>query len=135
MIAQEVLKIMTWIEIVIKAFAILLAIAIGVLITLPALKTAWKKYKNAKTDEEKAQAKLEIRNQLELLCSNVETSYSDLDSALKQLGSSAGQFKKDKVLSDLRDFCDERGYEYNKQELSADVDNFVRHTKEINVSK
>lgn len=123
---------MTWIEIVLKALTIIVAIVMGFLVTYPALRKAWKNYKEAKTAEEKARAELDIRNQLELLVSNVESSYSTLDKALKAIGSSAGPFKKDKVLSELRDFCDSKGYEYDKDKLSAEVDNVVRLTKEVN---
>ena len=132
MIGQEVLNIMTWAEIIIKAFCILVGIAGALIVSVPALKKAIKDRKAAKTAEEKAKADLEIQKQMQLLVSNAEQNYSSLDAAMKKLGESAGQFKKDKVLTDLRDFCDEMGYAFEKQKLSEDIDSFVRMTKEVN---
>lgn len=132
MTAMEVLEIVTWIQITLKVLAIIVALTIGFLMSLPALKKAWAAYKNAKTEEERAKAKLEIRNQLKLLVSNVEFEYKNLDSAMKNLGSSAGVFKKEKVLSGLRDFCDKNGYEYDGEELGREIDDVVRLTKEVN---
>lgn len=133
MTAQEVLEIMTWIEIIIKALCIICGIIGALTITLPALKKAIKARKEAVTAEEKAKADLEIQKHLTLLVSNAEQNYSNLDTAMKKIGESAGQFKKDKVLSELRDFCDENNYIFEKAKLSDDIDNFIRLTKEINV--
>lgn len=132
MTVQEVLNIMTWLEIIIKVICLLCGFATACIITIPSLKKAIKARREAKTAEDKAKADLEIQNQLELFVSTVESSYKNLDAAMKSIGGTAGPLKKDKVLSMLRDFCDSNGYAYDAEALSSKIDNFVRLTKEVN---
>lgn len=131
-ISQEVLRIMTWIEIIVKIACILLGIAVSCAITIPKLVKAIKQRRAAKTEAEKAEADLAIRNYMKELIVNAEANYMSLNDALKQIGDTAGTFKKDKVLSDLRDYCDEHGYEFNKAELGQEIDDLVAMTKQVN---
>jgi hypothetical protein len=134
MTPEEVLQIMTWIEILVKGTCIIFGLLLGLASSLPMLKKAIRKRRAAETEEEKAKADLEIQMELERLVTNVEDGYNTLDLALRSLGTTAGLFKKDKVLSDLRDFCDEKGYEYDKDALGARIDEFVAKTKSVNVA-
>lgn len=133
MTLEEVAYIMTWIDIVIKIACILLGVVFACAVTIPSLIKSIKARKAAKTEEEKAKADLDIQNQIATLVSLAEKNYASLDVAMKKLGESAGQFKKEKVMSDLRDFCDEKGYAFEKQKLSESVDKYVANTKEVNV--
>lgn len=129
---EEVLEIMTWIEIVIKVACILIGIAVACIITIPALVKAIKQRKAAKTAEEKAAADLQIKNAIFEFVGQAEVNYSNLDNALKKLGESAGSLKKENVMSEVRDFCDQNNLPYDKQAISEEVDKTVEFTKKVN---
>ena len=131
-IVLEVLKIMTWIEIVIKFICILVGAIVACAITIPELIKTIKQRKNATTDAEKAKADLAIRKKMNELIVSAEANYTSLNDALKQIGDTAGTFKRDKVLSDLRDYCDEHKYEFNKAELSQELTDTIAMTKQVN---
>lgn len=135
MILEEILKIMTWVEVVIKACSILIGIAIACAVTIPTLIKAIKQRKAAKTSEEKLAADLAIKNAIFDFVVQAETNYANLDTALKQLGESAGALKKESVMSEIRDYCDKQGYTYDKQAISNEVDNVVAFTKTVNYIK
>lgn len=124
---------MTWIEIVIKAVCILFGIATACIIMAPKLKKALTARTEAKTEAEKAKANAEIKDCILEFIGVAEEKHATLNTALKNIGESgAGQFKKDSVLTHVREYCDEKGYEYNKQEVSDYIDKVIDLTKKVN---
>lgn len=124
---------MTWIDIVIKVACILFGLATACLIVLPKLKKAIIARKEAKTAEEKAKADAEVKECILEFIGVYEDKHKTLNDALKSIGETgAGQYKKDGVMTQVREFCDEKGYEYNKQEVSDYIDKVVDLTKRVN---
>jgi hypothetical protein len=124
---------MTWLEIVIKVVCILFGIATACIIVLPKLKKAIAARKAAKTEEEKAKANAEIKDYVLEFIGVAEDKHAALNTALKNIGETgAGQFKKDAVLTQTRDYCDEKGYDFNKQEISDYIDKVIDLTKKVN---
>lgn len=124
---------MTWFEIVIKIVLIIVGIAAACIITLPKLRKAIKERRNAKTAEEKAKANAAIKDAVLEFIGISEKKYESLNAALKNINESgAGLYKKDNVLSMTRDFCDEHGYEYNKDEVSDYIEKVIDVTQNVN---
>lgn len=117
---------MTWLEILIKAASILFGITVACIITIPKLKKAIKSRNEAKSAEEKAVADAAIKDAILGFVPITEEKFSTLNTALKNMtGSGAGVYKKDHIMTLIRDFCDENGYEYNKDNISSYVDKVV----------
>lgn len=130
---EEVLIIMTWLEIVIKAVCMIFGLAAALIIVLPKLKKAIAARNAAKTAEEKAKADAEIKDCILEFIGIAEDKHKTLNTALKNIGETgAGQFKKDAVMTQVREYCDEKGYDYNKQEVSDYIDKVVDLTKKVN---
>ena len=131
---EEVLRILTWIDALIKAAFILIGIAIALFITLPKLISALKNHNNAKTEEERLAADAAIKNCILETVGIAEQKFKTLNSALKNLGESgAGQLKKDFVLNVVRDLCDTQGYSFDRQSASDYIDKVIDVTKSTNV--
>lgn len=132
---EEVLKIMTVIEIIMKAVCILIGIVFACIITIPAIVKAVKARKVATTAEEKAKADLQLNNAIVEFIQQAEHKFLTLDSALKKLGESAGPLKKESVMSDVRDYCEQNNIAYDKQLVSDTIDKTVEFTKTVNYKK
>lgn len=132
---EEVLLIMTWLEIIIKVACIVFGITVALIITLPKLKSALAARKAAKTAEEKAKADTEIKAVILEFIGIAEDKHATLNTALKNIGETgAGQYKKDSVMSQTREYCDEHGYDFNKQDVSDYIDKVIDLTKNVNKS-
>lgn len=80
----------------------------------------------------KAEAENAIRLEIKKLVQNAEASYKEIDAMLKQKGSSAGAMKKHSVMSDLKCFYYQHGYDWNEDEANAAVEEEVAYTKTVN---
>ena len=112
--------------------AILVFVTSALIPSLIGLINNAKKYKAAKTEKEKAEAKNGIVAEIKTLVQGAETTYKQLDLILKQQGSSAGPMKKRDVMNALKAFCLENGFEWNEEEVSKMVEDEVAYTKTVN---
>ena len=112
--------------------AILVFVTSALIPSIIALVNNAKKYKAAKTEKEKAEARAAIGAELKALVQNAELTYKQLDLILKQQGSSAGPMKKHDVMNALKAFCLENGYEWNEEEASKMLEDEVAYTKTVN---
>lgn len=86
----------------------------------------------AKTELEKQKANEDILRLANELVAQVESTYKDVDRILKQAGSSAGEIKKDSVMTKLQSYAIDKGYSFDTKEWSEKVDNIVSLTKVVN---
>lgn len=100
-----------------------------------ALVKAIKAKKAAKTEAEKEAAQNAINAQIKALVQTAEVTYKEFDKVLKGQGSSAGVMKKQFVLTDLKSFCLENGYEWNEETASKAIDEEVAFTKTVNAKE
>lgn len=124
---------MNWMT-VLKIGTLLFSIAVGCCITLPKFRAALAAARAAKTEQEKSDAKLKIKDALIGLIIDVEASYKSLNTALKKLGSgeTAGSLKKNDVMTKLEQYCINNNYEFDKEYWSAENDKLVDMTKKVN---
>lgn len=100
-----------------------------------ALVKAIKKYKAAKTEAEKQAAINEMATAAKSFIANAEELYKDVDRVLKTQGKSAGSLKKKDVMSELQTLANSKGYEFDSEFWSEQVDKIVNLTRQVNATK
>ena len=99
---------------------------------LVAVKKAHKKRNHAQTEAEKAMANTELMNLAKGLIADVEREFKDYNAFLKSRGASAGSVKKNSVMTDLKAYAIEKGYDFDETEWSDAIDNLVAFTRNVN---
>ena len=99
---------------------------------LVALRNAHMKRKNATTDAEKAFAYAELKELAKVLIADVEREYKDYNAFLKSRGQSAGEMKKNSVITELKAYALEKGYGFDEDEWGKAIDDLVTFTRNVN---
>lgn len=86
----------------------------------------------AKLEAESAQATVDMTNAAVGLIESAENLYEDVAAELKSKGKSAGAVKKDSVMSKLQAYALTKGYSFDEQYWSENVDRLVTMTKNVN---
>lgn len=113
------------------AIAFLAAAIPGVILFLNSVK----KFKVAKDQAEKEEAKNDMLAAVNILISDAESLYSGVDNALKNQGQSAGILKKDSVMAKLQAYAIDKGYTFDSTYWSEKIDEIVTLTKAVNTRK
>lgn len=123
---------MEWYEIL-KIVGIALTFVAGTLIpcVIKLVKNG-KALHEAKTEAEREAAKNDMLSTVNTLVANAEQSYKEVDAVLKQRGASAGSVKKDSVMTKLQAYALDKGYEFDAEFWSAQIDEIVSLTKTVN---
>ena len=78
-------------------------------------------------------AKNAINAEIKRLVANAEVTYEAWDKSLKASGAgSAGNMKKDSVVTGLKTFCLENNYDWNAAEMDKAIEDEVAFTKAVN---
>lgn len=115
----------------------IVSIILGVIVTsvIPLifrLVSAIKAKKNATTEAEKEAAKNDMMTVVHSLIESAEQLYFNIDAVLKQQNSSCGAMKKESVMAKLQAYAIEKGYTFDADFWSAQIDNIVSLTKKVN---
>lgn len=123
---------MEWLEWV-KFAGIVLSFVVGTAIPfIIALVNAIKKRAAAKTEAEKEKANSELLAVAKDLIAKVETEYKEYNAFLKARGQSAGSVKKNSVMTDLKAYAIEKGYAFDADTWSENIDKLVEFTRTVN---
>lgn len=120
-------------EIIVRIALYILGFLITVLI--PTSITFFKKYKdakNAKSESEKKAAINDMREAAQNFIIEAEELYRNVDTVMKQNGSSCGKIKKDGVMNKLMSLSLEKGIAFDSEYWSKTVDELVAMTKKVN---
>lgn len=108
----------------------------GVLLTgIPAIiKIVYsgKKLKEAKSNEQKHAALIDLESNMKTFIEAAEIAYKDLNAVLKAKGSSAGPVKLDSVLMKLQSLANEKGYDFDREYWTNKINETVALTKNVN---
>lgn len=124
----------------------IVAFLVGAIPTVTALVVAIKKYRHsskalesasdeaatAKLEAERAEAVNDMTNALQRLIEQTEVLYADVASQLKSNGKSAAAVKKDSAMVKLQAYALTKGYEFDEEYWSEQLDNMVNMTKIVN---
>ena len=88
--------------------------------------------KASKNNEEKMIAIDDMKSQAKVFIEAAEIAYKDINDVLKSKGSSAGSVKKDSVILKLQSYASEKGYDFDIDFWSQEIDNQVQYTKNVN---
>lgn len=99
---------------------------------LVALVKSIKTKNHAKTASEKEKAKTDIQKQIYGLICNAEILFKGVDNVLRQQGQTAGELKKENVMTKLQAYALDHGYEFNAEYWSNQIDELVEVTKKVN---
>lgn len=91
-----------------------------------------KKLKQAKTNEEKQAALIDLESNMKTFIEAAEIAYKDLNDVLKAKGSSAGPVKLDSVLMKLQSLANEKGYDFDREYWINKINETVALTKNVN---
>lgn len=116
-------------KIIVSVCGVLFTSIIPLIITLV---NAIRKRKDAKTEAEKAEAEADLLNTAILLIDGAEELYKNIDMELKRQGKSAGNVKKDNVMTKLKSYALDKNYPFDMDKWSEVVDNIVKFTKNVN---
>lgn len=97
-----------------------------------ALIKAIKDRKAAKTEAEKEKANSDLITQAETFIKEAETLYASVNTILKSQGLSAGEIKKDTVMTKLQAYAMERGYTFDVATWANKIDEIVELTRKVN---
>lgn len=86
----------------------------------------------AKLEAEQAEAVNDMTNALQQLVAQTEVLYADVASQLKSSGKSAAAVKKDSAMVKLQAYALTKGYEFDEEYWSEQLDNMVNMTKIVN---
>ena len=118
----------TWLDIVLAVAGFLIS---AIPLTI-ALVSAHRARKMAKTDAEVEKSKADMKEYAMVLMIGAEKLYSNVNNILKQTGDTAGELKKDSVMSKLQSYAFEKGYNFDKEYWSQEIDTTISATKQIN---
>ena len=107
------------------------AISVGVPSIINLIK-AIKNFKNAKTQIDKEQAYRDMKDQMKVLIQAAEIAYKNVNEIMKEKGSSAGLVKKDSVMMKLQSYAVEKGYSFDSELWSNEIDKEVEFTRNVN---
>lgn len=119
-------------EIIIDIIKISITALLVLIPTLIRIFQLGKKVKNANSNTEKEQAKIQLRSEAIELIKAAEIAYKDINLILKQKGSSAGPIKKDSVMTKLENYAVEKNIPFDREYWNSEVDIIVADSKEIN---
>ena len=112
-------------------YVVVTALAVGIPALIKLISSS-KKLKSAKTEAEEAAAREDMKNQMMIFCQAAEVAYEEVNKVLKSQGSSAGPIKKDSVQTKLFNYAAEKGYTYDSEYWSNEIDTFVAATRNVN---
>lgn len=112
-------------------FVVAEALIIGIPSLIKIILSA-KALKASKNNEEKMIAIDDMKTQAKVFIEAAEIAYKDINDVLKSKGSSAGSVKKDSVMLKLQSYASEKGYDFDIDFWSQEIDNQVRYTKNVN---
>lgn len=114
---------------------ILFAVAFIVTTAIPytvKLISASKAKKAATTEAEKEKARNDMVNVANEFILAAETAFKGFDSLMRQQNTTAGEMKKDTVITKLQAYALSHGYEFDAEYWSQKVDEIVAFTKKVN---
>ena len=121
------------IETILRIVSVVLGIVVTSIIPLVfRLVSAIKTKKAATTEAEKEAAKNDMMTVVHSLIESAEQLYYNIDAVLKQQNSSCGAMKKESVMAKLQAYAIEKGYTFDADFWSAQIDNIVSLTKKVN---
>ena len=112
-------------------FVVAEALIIGIPSLIKIIYSA-KALKASKNNEEKMIAIDDMKSQAKVFIEAAEIAYKDINDVLKSKGSSAGSVKKDSVMLKLQSYASEKGYDFDIDFWSQEIDNQVQYTKNVN---
>lgn len=112
-------------------FVVAEALIIGIPSLIKIILSA-KALKASKNNEEKMIAIDDMKSQAKVFIEAAEIAYKDINDVLKSKGSSAGSVKKDSVMLKLQSYASEKGYDFDIDFWSQEIDNQVQYTKNVN---
>ena len=112
-------------------FVIAEALIIGIPSLIKIILSA-KALKASKNNEEKMIAIDDMKSQAKVFIEAAEIAYKDINDVLKSKGSSAGSVKKDSVMLKLQSYASEKGYDFDIDFWSQEIDKQVQYTKNVN---
>lgn len=112
-------------------FVVAEALIIGIPSLIKIILSA-KALKASKNNEEKMIAIDDMKTQAKVFIEAAEIAYKDINDVLKSKGSSAGSVKKDSVMLKLQSYASEKGYDFDIDFWSQEIDNQVQYTKNVN---
>ena len=80
----------------------------------------------------KALADAELKELAKVLIADVEREYKDYNAFLKSRGQSAGEMKKNSVITELKAYALEKGYGFDEDEWGKAIDDLVTFTRNVN---
>lgn len=112
-------------------FVVAEALIIGIPSLIKIILSA-KALKASKNNEEKMIAIDDMKSQAKVFIEAAEIAYKDINDVLKSKGSSAGSVKKDSVMLKLQSYASEKGYDFDIDFWSQEIDKQVQYTKNVN---
>lgn len=97
-----------------------------------AIYSGYKKAKSSKTETEKQSAINDMKDVVLGFIGDAEMLYKNIDSMLKQRGTTSGAIKKENVMTKLHAYAIEKGYEFDSEYWSNKIDEIVALTKNVN---
>ena len=94
--------------------------------------TSRKKLKAAQSEAEKAAIKEEMQSQMKVFVQAAEIAFKDINETLKAKSSSAGPIKHDSVMLKLQNYATEKGYEFDAEYWSQQINELVAITRNVN---
>jgi len=91
-----------------------------------------KAVRKAKTEAEKQAAINEIKGLAQGFVVEAENLYKDIDAIVKGQGKTCGAIKKDSVMTKIQDACITKGFTFDKEFWSKEVDDLVAITRKVN---
>lgn len=86
----------------------------------------------AQAEADSAQATLDMKSYAAELVKTAESTFKSVNEILKTKGESAGPLKKEIVISKLQSYAAEKGYDFDVEQWSKQIDEIVALTKEVN---
>ena len=123
---------MTTFEIILYVIVAIVSAAATAVPCILKLISAIKKWKAAKTEADKAAAIADMKVQMKTFIQAAEIAYAEVNTALKAKGMSAGPVRKDSVMMKLQSYATEHGYKFEPEYWSAEIDEEVNFTKQVN---
>ena len=113
----------------------ILTIVVPLLVSLAGFITSAIAYFKTKGKAERAAAFNDLYQHGLKFVQDIETSFDSFNKMLKSQGSSAGPMKKEQVMTRLQNYALQQGYEFDEEFWSAEIDNIVAFTREVNAKK
>lgn len=88
--------------------------------------------RNAESEAEIATANSDLLTIAKQFIKEAENVYEVFDNLMKSQGSSAGAMKKKSVLTELQSYALNKGYEFDVEYWSNEIDELVKFTREVN---